>query len=292
MKRRTNKLKKSNHKKLIKGSNRKRSIRISNRRIRREKTYKSSEIKNKFIEYDLFNGNKWDNYRLGDVIHGYFACWDSICLHKDNPNVEHTCENIDFDVDEDWCQGHKSVWTDPKDINKSYIQSINKNFPQSIASKYVKAVGYPKSYKVEDHETIKNIFQKFKYKKPDKSTLVIHLRLGDTIAPEYEQEYSYNLKYYQKLLNRVKRNKQIKKVDIITGLHINVYVKESNERLNNIVHMFEKYYPVQVILTKNPDKDFYYMSHSKFFANSGGGFSLLVTNYLKHDKTNKIYENK
>jgi hypothetical protein len=45
-------------------------------------------------------------------------------------------------------------------------------------------------------------------------------------------------------------------------------------------------------LTKNPDKDFYYMAHSKFFAKSGGGFSLLVTNYLKHDKKNKIYENK
>ena len=32
--------------------------------------------------------------------------------------------------------------------------------------------------------------------------------------------------------------------------------------------MFEKYYPVEVVLTKNPDKDFYYMSHSKYFANS------------------------
>lgn len=258
----------------------------------KEKRYKSSEKKDKYIEYDLFNGNKWDNYRLGDVIYGYFACWDSVCLHKDNPNVEHTCENIDFDVDDDWCQGHKDVWMDPKDTEKTYIESLHKNFPRSIASKYVKAVGYPKSYKVEDHETIENIFSKFKYKKPDPSTLVIHLRLGDTVAKDYGQEYSYDLKYYEKLLKKVRRNKKIKKVDIVTGLHINVYVKESNERLNQIVKMFSKHYPVEVVLTKNPDKDFYYMAHSKYFANSGGGFSLLVTNYLKHDKKNKIYENK
>ena len=259
---------------------------------KRKRSTKKKVKENKFIKYDLFNGHKWDNYRLGDVIYGYFACWDSICLHKNNPNVEHTCAEVDFDVDEDWCQGHKNVWTDPKDINKSYIQSLHKNFPRSIASKYVKAVGYPKSYKVGDHDTINQIFSKFKYKKPNPTSLVIHLRLGDTLAKEYAQEYSYDMKYYEKLLRKVKRNKNIKKIDIITGLHINVYVKESNERLNQIVHMFEKYYPVEVILTKNPDKDFYYMSHSKFFANSGGGFSLLVTNYLKHDKKNKVYENK
>ena len=73
---------------------------------------------------------------------------------------------------------------DPKDSGKTYIESLHKNFPRSIASKYVKAVGYPKSYKVEDHQTIKDIFSKFKYKKPDPSTLVIHLRLGDTVAKD------------------------------------------------------------------------------------------------------------
>ena len=201
-------------------------------------------------------------------------------------------EERPFDIDDDWCQGHKGVWMDPKGSDKTYIESLHKNFPRSIASKYVKSVGYPKSYKVEDYETIKGIFDKFKYKKPDPSTLVIHLRLGDTVAKDYGQEYSYDLKYYEKLFRKIRRNKKIKKVDIVTGLHINVYVKESNERLNQIVQIFSKHYPVEVILTKNPDKDFYYMAHSKFFANSGGGFSLLVTNYLKHDKKNKIYENK
>ena len=259
---------------------------------RKTKNIKKNIKKHKYIEYDLFNGDKWDNYRLGDVIFGYFACWDNVCQGKNNPNIEHTCENVDFDVDQVWCQDYLDVWTDPKDMESSYIDTIHKNFPGSIASKYVKDVGYPENYKVEDHKTIQKIFSNFKYKKPDPSALVIHLRLGDTLAKEYAQEYSYNMKYYEKLLQKVRKNKKIKKIDIVTGLHINVFVKESNQNLNKIVAMFEKYYPVEVVLTKNPDKDFYYMSHSKYFANSGGGFSLLVTNYLKHDKKNKIYENK
>ena len=257
------------------------------RSMKRERTKSTT-----YIEYDLFNGLKWDNYRLGDVIYGNFACWDNVCLDKNNPNLDHTCDDMDFEVNKEWCEGYKDVWTDPKNSNASYIQSLHKNFPGSIASKYVKAVGYPKAYKMGDHATIKQIFSKFKYKKPSHSTLVIHLRLGDTITGDYGKEYSHNLKYYENLLKKVRRNKKIKKVDIVTGLHINVYVKESNKRLNEIVHMFEKFYPVEVILTKNPDKDFYYMSHSKFFANSGGGFSLLVTEYLKQDKKNKVYENK
>tara|TARA_A100001037_G_scaffold304878_1_gene343154 strand:+ start:660 stop:1523 length:864 start_codon:yes stop_codon:yes gene_type:complete len=276
-------------KRSTKRSTKRKTQRLSTQRRVKRKDSSKKEV-NKYINYDLFNGLKWDNYRLGDVLFGYFACWDDVCLHKNNPNISHTCENIDFDVDEDWCQGHKGVWTDPNDINSSYIKNLNKNFPNSIASQYVKKVGYPNSFKIEDYKTIKDIFSTFKYKKPDKSALVIHLRLGDTVAKDYGDEYSYGMKYYESLLRKVRKNKKIKKIDIVTGLHINVYVKESNDRLNQIVHLFEKYYPVEVILTKNPDKDFYYMSHSKFFANSGGGFSLLVTNYLKKNKSNKIYE--
>ena len=224
---------------------------------------------NPYIEYDLFNGDKWDNYRLGDVIFGYFACWDNVCSGTNNPNVEHTCENVDFDVDQEWCQGYLDVWTDPKDSSSSYIKNIHKNFPESIASKYVDAVGYPNTYKSEDHKTIKKIFRDFNYKKPSPSALVIHLRLGDTLAKEYAQEYSYDMKYYEKLLRKVRKNKKIKKIDIVTGLPSATPVPDPLD-----------------------SKDFYYMSHSKYFANSGGGFSLLITNYLKHSKTNIIYENK
>ena len=40
---------------------------------KRKRSTKKKVKENKFIKYDLFNGHKWDNYRLGDVIYCYFA---------------------------------------------------------------------------------------------------------------------------------------------------------------------------------------------------------------------------
>ena len=68
-----------------------------------------------------------------------------------------------------------------------------------------------------------------------------------------------------------------------------MFVKKSNDYLNKIINIFNKDYKVNVVITKNPDKDLYYMCNSKFFANSGSGFSRLVTNYLKKQKNVKIY---
>ena len=116
------------------------------------------------------------------------------------------------------------------------------------------------------------------------------MRLGDTVAKGWGDEYSHGFDYYKDLLEEVKQNKKIKRVDIVTGLHKNVYVKKSNKIVNQIVKLFETSYPVKVVLTKNPDKDFYYMCHSKFFAKSGGGFSGLITDILQRKKSNVVYE--
>ena len=110
------------------------------------------------------------------------------------------------------------------------------------------------------------------------------------LSKKHIKDYTYDIKYYKKLLRKIKRNTRIKQIDIVTGLHKNVYVKKSNDTLNKIINMFKPYYLVKVILTKDPDKDFYYMCHSKFLANSGGGFSKLITDYVKLDKKNKVYE--
>ena len=64
---------------------------------------------------------------------------------------------------------------------------------------------------------------------------------------------------------------------------------KSNEYLQRVIELFETNYPVKVVLTKNPDKDLYYMCHSRFFARAGGGFSNLITNYLQQSKSNKVY---
>jgi len=259
------------------------------RRTRRTRRVKRTKTKQK--DYDLYNGDKWDNYRLGDIIYGQLACYDDFCLDKHNPNMEHTYQYIDWTLQKKWCKEQSSIWTDPHNKKKSYIQQIHTNFPNSIASKYVKMVGFPNNYKIEHIPTIRKIFSSFTYKKPKPSTLVIHLRLGDVLSTYYGNTYAYGYEYYEELLQRIKRNKKIKQIDIVTGLHTNTYVKPSNKMLHRLVKLFEESYPVKVILTKNPDKDFYYMCHSKFFASSGGGFSRLIESYVKKQKGTKIYSN-
>ena len=278
-----------------KRTNRKRTNRRRTNRIIRKSNIKRSKITNK--KYDLYNGKKWDSYRLGDVILGQFICWETICLNRiaDKKISKKMCDHLDFDtshtnkVNIEWCKKNKEVWADHNNKKESYLNGLHKNFPNSIASKYIKNVGYPGKYKIKDFNVIKKIFNELDYKNPDKSTLVIHLRLGDVLSKKYINDYVYNTEYYKELFEKIKINKFIKKVDIVTGLHKNVFVNASNIRLNKIVKIFSEKYPVKVVITKNPDKDFYYMCHSKFFVGAGGGFSQLVSDYLKYTKGSKLF---
>ena len=108
--------------------------------------------------------------------------------------------------------------------------------------------------------------------------------------PKYST-FFYDTDYYYELLEKLKHNKNIKKVDIVTGLHKNVNVKESNDRLNKIRNIFEENYPVNVIITNDPDKDLYYMCHSKYYSKSGGSgeFTRIISEYVKRNN-NIVYE--
>jgi len=210
-----------------------------------------------YKEYNLYNGNQWNKYRFGDIFKGYLF------------------DNL-------------------KGENLYYLRDINKNYPNSFGSKYVQYSGYPKSFKKNDYDILEKIFNEYNYDKPDNNTLVIHLRLGDILntSKTHYIDYYYSYDYYRKLLEKIKKNDNIKKVDIVTGLHTNKLVKESNDRLNIIRNIFDENYPVNVIITNNPDKDLYYMCHSKYFCKSGksGGYTNIVSHYVKKNKNNVVYE--
>lgn len=266
------------------------------RRTRKSVKSKEKSKSKQKQNYSLYNGDQWDNYRLGDVIYGHFICWNQVCLGKSIKNetlVRSLCEDLEFDLDNDiykkWCAQNKDTWADPKNGSLGYLDSLAKNYPGSIAHQYIEKVGYPDNYRVSDFTVLKSIFSQLPYGKPDPSALVIHLRLGDVLSPKFINDYVYDFNYYKNLLKRVKKNKKIKKVDIVTGLHKKVLVKKSNAYLKKIVKLFETSYPVKVVLTKNPDKDLYYMCNSKFFANAGGGFSRIVMNYLKEKTKARLY---
>lgn len=225
------------------------------------KSYKKK--KNTYIEYKLYNGSKWgpkktaNAYRFGDIFSGYI-----------------------FE------QGGKTE-------NARYIDDISINYPNTFGSKYIEYNGYPEKYKKSDYDILERIFNESNFKKPDDKTLVIHLRLGDIFDKNipHLSNYYYDIEYYHELLKKVKKNSDIKKVEIVTGLHINVFIKESNDKLNDVRNIFESEYPVNVIITNDPDKDLYYMCHSKYFVKSGekGRFSQIAANYVEK-KNNTVYQ--
>jgi len=261
-------------------------------RLRRSKQKRSTPKK----KYDLYNGDQWDNYRLGDVIYGHLICYTHVCLQKTIRNkslLKQLCEHLEFDLDKDteqenkdWCKKKTDNWADRSDTTKGYLDTLPVNYPNSIAHQYLQKVGYPDNYRVYDKRVIRSILKSLPYDKPKRDALVIHLRLGDVLSKKYADEgYVYTFDHYTSLLRKVKRNKSIQRVDIVTGLHKRKFVKKSNDYLQTIIELFETSYPVKVVLTKNPDKDYYYMCHAKYFARSGGGFSNLVVDYLKGSKS-------
>ena len=223
--------------------------------------------KNVYIEYNLYNGSKWgpkktaDTYRFGDIFSGYI-------YEEENEGGKHQ--------------------------NARYIDDISINYPNTFGSKYIEYNGYPEKYKKSDYNILERIFDESNFEKQDDKTLVIHLRLGDIFNPNVPHltNYYYDIEYYNELLKTIKKNSDIKKVEIVTGLHKDIYIKESNDRLNDVRNIFESEYPVNVIITNDPDKDLYYMCHSKYFVKSGkmGGFSQIVANYVEK-KNNVVYQN-
>ena len=250
-------------------------------------TYRNKDniTRSTHIEYDLFNGDKWNNYRLGDLIRGFFYCTYLNCNNLPSTMICSNNNHLQKELKEGQClDWMKNEW------DLKYLTDIDRLYPNSYASKYVKYSGFPHTFKIYDLNIIRKIFEESLHDKPLENSLVIHLRLGDVLNGSYGNDYSYNVEHYHKLYDKIKNETKIKKVDIVTGLHKNEYLKESSDKVVEIKNIFEKSFPTEVIITKNPDKDLYYMCHSNFFARSGGGFSQLVVDYLKQDKTNIIYE--
>jgi hypothetical protein len=241
-----------------------------------------NNFNNSTIVYDLYNGDKWDSYRFGDIYRGFFYCSYRNC---ENLPLQGICSN-NSNLHEDIKKGKCLDWM-KNEWPLNYLENIDKLYPDSYASKYVRYSGFPNSFKIEDTNILKKILNESSYNKPSENTLVIHLRLGDVVK---DTNYSYDILYYKELYEKIKNNRKIKKVDIVTGLHKNENIKESSDKLNEIKHIFDNDYPTEVIITKNPDKDLYYMCHSKFFSRSGGGYSDIICDYLSKDNTVKIYK--
>jgi hypothetical protein len=207
-----------------------------------------------------------------------------------------------------------SYWANPTDDTKSYrlgdliykfsldhtyLTNVKNRWPASIGDKYLRYVGFPQKYDRLRYDIIDRILLEETYDKPDKHTLVIHLRLGDTITMWKQGKVDFWMKdnnhyvkdpeYYEHLVPILQQIKGIHAIDIVAGAHVDDDLQVSSEYLDHIVKIFNQHYKVTVKITNNPDKDFYYMCNSSYFCPSGGGYSNLVTAMVRKYK-NQIIE--
>ena len=93
------------------------------------------------------------------------------------------------------------------------------------------------------------------------------------------------------LLNKIIEEKSHKRVVIMYGNHLNdINIKPTEIYLNKIRDLFKKN-NINFIENNsgNPDKDFLYMTNSKTFIKSGGGYSNLIASIV-HYRNNNVFQ--
>lgn len=163
-------------------------------------------------------------------------------------------------------------------------------YPNSIAVEYMKRTQHEK-----DYNTLIDIINSRKVKGPGRFTLVVHLRCGDVLekSPYSVEEhlrknrkyknglfYVKTRNYYNRIISII-RNYDIRNVEIVSYYHNSKRYPKSIEYITKIRNIFSKKYITKIISGREPDFDLSYMSKSKYFVQSGGGFSRIIADLVK-----------
>ena len=163
-------------------------------------------------------------------------------------------------------------------------------YPNSIAVEYMKRTQHEK-----DYNTLISIINSRTVKRPGRFTLVVHLRCGDVLekSPYSVEEHlqknrKYNnglfyvktRNYYNRILSIV-RNYDIRNVEIISYYHNSKRYPKSIEYITSVRNIFGQKYITKIISGREPDFDLSYMSNSKYFVQSGGGFSRIIADLVQ-----------
>jgi hypothetical protein len=170
-----------------------------------------------------------------------------------------------------------------------------KAYPESIATQYMKQTKEPNNYTIlmniiDQNINVKNI------KLPNNDTVIIHVRIGDIIENSKisdnnllymgDKKYVKPLSYYKKNLQILKKY-NLKNVILVAGSHKNINLNRSVKYLQDLKSYIESLgYNVHIKFSKSADykqadEDFIFMTNSKYFISSGGGFSNIIKNIVQ-----------
>ena len=202
----------------------------------------------------IYNGNEWDNYRLGDVYH----------LSK-----KHKLYSL---------------------LDKENVLYHKTKFPGSIANEYInKNEMDQKNYnllkKIIDSKTID------RSEHPD--TLFLHIRVGDVLCEKNEwldtvngpKSYSKvgDTDWWNNILTYIHIN-NIKRVVIISGSHKMSCLKESKNYIKDRKKFLtDNNLTVDLRLGQSPDEDLIMCFYVKHFISTGGGYGNLIKELKKNN---------
>jgi hypothetical protein len=137
------------------------------------------------------------------------------------------------------------------------------------------------------------------YKKPKDNVIVMHVRVGDSLDIRDKGRGAQTTRpgirpmdlNKIKLLLKNDKYKHLNEIHVLFGAH-----KKSKCYKNSINYLKEvknkfKNYKLKFIMSKNPDFDFYYMCHSKYFIQGGGRYSNIISIYVKSINNTVINDN-
>jgi hypothetical protein len=173
-----------------------------------------------------------------------------------------------------------------------------KNFPNSIATEYMKKTNKQKDYNI----LFSIVKEKTKETKdlPSKNDIVIHLRLGDVIEHNPADlitilsTYTYNdinshsnytppLSYLEDKIKKINQ-KDVGKLIFVAGSHIEMPTPKSCQYIQIIKRYFEsKGYNIHMRLGKKADEDFIFMCNATYYIQStNGGYTGLIKKMVEH----------
>jgi hypothetical protein len=202
---------------------------------------------------NVYNGNHWNNYRLGDVI----------------------------------LMPRSSRFYDPD--NHENVLYHTTDYPGSIAAEYIRESKKHKDFKLLN----KIINKRNNLEKVEDHTLILHIRVGDVICKKVwidnaKDHYSKidNTFWWNNVIKYIKNN-GITKVVIIAGTHFKDCIEESGKYiLDRGNYLINNGLKVEYRLGKSPDDDLIFSSNAKHFITTGGGYGELIKMINKNKSGN------
>ena len=231
----------------------------------RGKTLIYSRIRN--IRISSHASTEWDEYRLGDMFKSHTE------------------------------RGKKDGW-----------RLHSRKYPDSIAVEYMMKIEDRFHGSDSDYSTMMQIVDdrianrtELQSLMPDNNTLVIHLRTGDVIeddtlpireflsfdnasAPKRRGRWmTRGLPFYADIWDHIQRDgAPIDYILVCTGWHYKIAHYRSIAYINEVIKYLEQMVDaVEIRINENPDEDFMIMSQSRYFVESGGGYSRMMGGMVK-----------